>query len=167
MVLAAITGLIPGGYFLVHQGQREGRLWKIPMQITRAPKEAVNHDMVRFYNNLFLFRNSILFQEGEWSVPCIDSSHPDNTSYRTIVPLQFELPGVGGAILCANLGHYTSECHMHVPPGVREIAVFDLTHGAWLPQDGIAQPNQNGFFVLLPPRNCQIVVYHGPEQTME
>lgn len=63
---AAVIALTLPGARLIHDGEREGRLKRVPVQLNRRQDEPVNPDIAAFYNELFEQIKSSGIGKGEW-----------------------------------------------------------------------------------------------------
>jgi hypothetical protein len=62
---ALVTYLAPGLKFF-HEGQLEGRRVRLPVQLCRAPDEAVDDGIARFYRGLLEMLKSTAIRSGAW-----------------------------------------------------------------------------------------------------
>lgn len=64
---AVITYLTPGLKFF-HQGQLQGHLKRIPMQICRAPREIVDKELIEFYNRMLEVLQLKILHTDDWQL---------------------------------------------------------------------------------------------------
>ena len=77
---AIVTYLLPGLRFF-HQGQFEGRRKRISPHLVRAPHEAVDDALQRFYERLRAVLHQPAFRDGEWSLlGCVPAWDGNSTS---------------------------------------------------------------------------------------
>ncbi len=81
---AAVTIATLPGAKLFHDGQFEGRIIRVPVQLGRRPAEPLNEEIRAFYQKLIHVISERGFREGEWRL-CEQNGWPDNTSYRNLV----------------------------------------------------------------------------------
>jgi hypothetical protein len=152
LAAAAITGLVPHGIFMTHQGQMDGYKIKLPMQVNVTPSfEKSNPEIHAFYDRLLTLRRSKLWQQGKATVPsheCLDYS---------LIAQQVELEGVG-AVACTNFSGNIAQGGVEIHSD-RKVTVYDLTTGEFLPDEVIARPQDGHEFVQLSPWQTQIVFY--------
>jgi len=79
---AALICTLPGAT-LLHQGQIEGRRIKLPVQISRAPAEAENPLLKRFYRRLLREASQSIYQEGTWRMIEPRQIHSADFSHNT------------------------------------------------------------------------------------
>lgn len=79
--VAAVAILTLPGARLIHEGQCEGRMVRLPVFLCRRPTEPVDTGLSAFYACLFHETDRELFRSGEWSL-CQRSGWPDNQSFR-------------------------------------------------------------------------------------
>lgn len=153
LAAAAISGFIPNGIFMTHQGQEEGRKIKLPMQVNITPgDEEPNYGVKAFYDRLLRLRNSRLFQQGRGSIP--DHSHLD----PSIIAQQIESEYGAGAVVCTNYSNDFAQGAVPVSSNC-EVAVYNLMKDQWLPRDKIAQPYEGMQYVQPRPWETEILYY--------
>jgi hypothetical protein len=76
-VAAVVMSTLPGLRFF-HDGQFEGRLARLPVQLGILPYEPVDPDLFEFYRRLLSNVDAPVFHDGEWRLcdidPCDDTS---------------------------------------------------------------------------------------------
>jgi hypothetical protein len=78
-----VTATLPGAR-LFHEGQLEGRKVKLPVFLSRRPKECADPQILAFYQRLLHTINNPVFREGAWGL-CQCTGWPDNASYQNVV----------------------------------------------------------------------------------
>lgn len=81
LALASLT--LPGAR-LLHDGQFEGRMIKVPVFLSRRQNELENPDLKMFYRQLLKILQSDAIRNGRWSA-CEVSGWPDNLSYLNLL----------------------------------------------------------------------------------
>jgi len=81
LALASLT--LPGAR-LLHDGQLEGRMIKVPVFLSRRQNEPENPDLKMFYRQLLKILQSDAIRHGRWSVVKV-SGWPDNLSYLNLL----------------------------------------------------------------------------------
>jgi hypothetical protein len=154
--LAAAIAFIPGGYFLVHDGQERGLTKKVPMQISRYGDDRENAQVAGFYADLLAFRASRAFQEGSWKLTDVYQCGSDPTS-ANLVGHQFILQGEGGMTVVANLRQQTARGYVPISWGKR-VTVYDARLRRWLGQNEIANADNNVLYVEIPEWGVQYIL---------
>jgi hypothetical protein len=78
-----IQATLPGMRFWQH-GQWEGNRIRVPVQLRRAPEEALQEDHWKFTKQLLKEVNHPVFHEGKWEI-CETAGWPDNTSHQNLL----------------------------------------------------------------------------------
>ena len=153
---AALAALTPG-IFLFHDGQREGRRVRAPVQLGRRPKEAPDHEIEAFYDRLLAVTRRPEVREGAWSLLETREAWQGNPTWENFVAFAWTAPGERLLIVAANLGETRGQCF--VGPGVsawkaRAWAFRDLLGDESFERDG-DDLAARGLYLDVPPRACQ------------
>jgi glycosidase len=81
---AAVATSTLVGARLFHEGQFEGRKVRLPVFLSRRPKELMDPEIQTFYTKLLAAINSPVFREGQWLL-CERTGWPDNSSFENLV----------------------------------------------------------------------------------
>jgi hypothetical protein len=81
---AAVTIATLPGARLFHEGQFEGLLRKLPVQLGRREPEVVDSDLRGFYRTLMDALKAPVFHMGDWQL-CARTGWPDNHSHLNLV----------------------------------------------------------------------------------
>lgn len=81
---AAVTMATLPGAKLFHNGQFEGRRFKIPVQLGRGPDEPADLELQAFYHQLLKCIDTPSLRSGQWQL-CEASGWPDNQTCRNLV----------------------------------------------------------------------------------
>ncbi len=149
-VLGAITIATTPGYRLIHEGQMEGRRVRIPVFLSRRPKEGQHPERQAFYRTLLRIASSRLCQDGEWQIGSL-SGWEDNQTYLNLVSWtwrhQAEI-----LIVVQNYSDQPGQGTLHLPwedlPG-HQWKLVDLLKGTIYHRDGDGL-TRDGLFVDLP-----------------
>ena len=148
---AVITFLVPGLRF-VHEGEREGRRVRLPVQLRRRPAEPVDAGLSEFYDLLLTCLRRPEVRDGDWRlIECRTAWEGNSTSDRFVA---FLWSGRQGELLLAavNYGDTPGQCYVPVPlDGLRgkQVLLRDLLSTAWYERQGsdLVEP---GLYVDLP-----------------
>lgn len=111
---AIITYFSPGLRFF-HQGQLEGKKKSISPHLIRGPKESLNSELKKFYEELLSVLKEPVLHDGSWrlldGVPTW-AGYETNTSF-----LNFFWTGTTGEqiLVTVNYAPHQSECYLHLP----------------------------------------------------
>jgi glycosidase len=112
---AAVTVLTLPGAKLLHEGQLEGRLVKLPVQLGRRPLEPANGNLLGFYQRLLAAVDTPAIREGEWQL-CERSGWPDNQSCMNLVAWCWRKQEER-CVVVVNLSDARSQARVRVPWG--------------------------------------------------
>jgi glycosidase len=135
---AVITFLSPGLRFF-HQGQFEGRRKRISPHLRRAPDEAPDPDLDRFYQKLLAALRRPAARDGTWRL--LDTSPAWNGNWTSDNFLAFAWQGSGPErlLVVVNYSANQSQCYVQLPfPDLagREWWLEDLIGEAAYERDG-------------------------------
>ncbi len=85
---AIISGTIPG-LCLYHQGQFEGYILKIPIQLRRKAFEKPNKEIQQFYERLLQFTSQNIFQKAQWTLIKVSEAWEGNNSWQNLLAWQW------------------------------------------------------------------------------
>jgi glycosidase len=124
-----VTYLTPGLRFL-HQGQREGHRLRISPHLCRGPAEAVDAELVDWYDGLLGLLRDPLVREGVWSLAGCEPLAAHEPADR-VLAWTWRPAGAGGTrsrdgrlglVVVVNYGPEPARCHV--------VAAFDGLRGA-------------------------------------
>lgn len=124
---AVITFLSPGLRFF-HQGQFEGRLKRISPHLVRAPEEAVNEDLNRFYQRLLAVLRDNTVRNGVWRQLDCNAAWEGNGSCDNFLAFEWELADSQRRLVVVNYSPDPSQCYVRLPHE-------DLRNGTWRLKD--------------------------------
>jgi len=135
---AVITFLTPGLRF-IHQGQREGKRVRIPVQLQRGPVETLDSSISSFYNCLVDVLRDPAYREGHWQLLDALSAWKDNNSYEAFIAFSWSGPEDQRRLVVVNYSGQQSQCYVNLPWD-------DLRGHTWRFQDrlGTATYERNG-----------------------
>lgn len=149
---AIITFLSPGLRFF-HQGEFEGRRIRISPHLARAPQEAIDEELRRFYDELLAVLRQSTVREGVWHLcDCVPAWEGNWTSDCY---LAWSWTGEDGErrLICVNYASNQSQCHVrltHLGLASGPVRLRDLTGSACYERDG-DELNQRGLYLDVPP----------------
>ena len=111
---ALITYLTPGMRFF-HQGQREGKRVRIPVQLRRGPVETVDPDISSFYNCLADVLKDPAFCEGDWQLLDALSAWKGNDTYESFIAFAWSGPEERRRLVVVNYAGQQSQCYVNLP----------------------------------------------------
>jgi len=155
MALASLT--LPGAR-LFHEGQLHGRKVKVPVFLSRRPKEAINDELVIFYEKVLKILHFDAVCKGKWSL-CQVSGWPDNKTYRNVIAWEWHCQNES-LIIAVNLSNQSAQAL--VKPGIsylpgRTYQLYDVISGELYRRDG-EELTGPGLYIML--RNWGIHAFH-------
>jgi glycosidase len=124
---AVITFLSPGLRFF-HQGQFEGRTKRISPHLSRAPDEAADRDLGRFYERLLEVLRRSVVRNGQWQL--VESNPAWDGNWTSDCFVAFAWQGSKGErlVVAVNYAPNQSQCYLRLP-------FSDLAGRQWQLQD--------------------------------
>ena len=125
---AIITYLSPGLRFF-HQGQFEGRRKRISPHLVRAPLEATDGALQRFYEGLRAVLQHPVFRDGEWRLLECAPAWEDNWTGDCFVAWVWKGAAGDRRLVAVNYAANQSQCYVRVPLqdlGERSVRFEDL-----------------------------------------
>jgi hypothetical protein len=117
MVAATVVATLPG-LRLFHDGQLEGKLVRLPVQLGREPDEVPDVEISTFYHRLLTISNSTAFHEGTWSLLKADPAWEGNPSYQNLLSWTWNYEKKQ-KIVAVNFAPNASQGRLRLPaPGV-------------------------------------------------
>jgi len=124
---AVLTFLSPGLRFF-HQGQFEGRKKRISPHLIRAPEEAINEDLKRFYQRLLTLLQQPLVREGRWQLLEAVPAWDGNGTSDCLVAFAWHDAGGERLVVAVNYAPNPSQGYVRLP-------FADLGGRSWRLQD--------------------------------
>lgn len=110
---AAVAVLTLAGAKLLHEGQFEGWRVRLPVFLSRRPKESPDSDLQPFYKRLLTETAREVFRNGRWRL-CDRSGWPDNASHLNIVTWCWEM-GDERYLVAVNFSGTPSQAVIRMP----------------------------------------------------
>ncbi len=111
---AVITFLSPGLRFF-HHGQFEGREKRISPHLVRAPKEAVNDTLEKFYDRLLAVLRQPIVREGEWQLLECLPAWDGNSSSSSFICYVWQRPDEEMLLVVVNYSENYGQCYVRLP----------------------------------------------------
>ena len=111
---AIITYLSPGLRFF-HQGQFEGRRKRISPHLVRAPIEATDEALQRFYESLRSALQHPVFRDGEWRLLECAPAWEDNGTWDCFVAWSWKSAAGDRRLVAVNYAANQSQCYVRLP----------------------------------------------------
>ena len=125
---AIVTYLSPGLRFF-HQGQFEGRRKRISPHLVRAPLEATDEALQRFYERLRSVLRHPVFRDGEWRLLECAPAWEDNWTWDCFVAWLWKGAAGDRRLVAVNYAANQSQCYVRLPLedlGGRSVRFRDL-----------------------------------------
>jgi hypothetical protein len=149
---AIITFLSPGLRFF-HQGQFEGRKKRISPHLVRAPIEAVDPALARFYGDLRTVLAQSVVRDGQWGLLECVSGWDGNWTWDNFIAWSWEGPGGQRRLIAVNYAGNQGQCYVRLPfadLAGRAVRLKDLMSPAVYERDG-NDLLARGLYLDLPP----------------
>ena len=154
---AVITFLSPGLRFF-HQGEFEGRLKRISPHLGRAPDEAVNETLKKFYDRLLEVLRRPVVRDGKWQLLECVSAWDGNYSSDAFVAFGWQQAGGARLLVAVNYANHQSQCFVRLlfsDLGGRSWRLGDLLGEAVYERDG-NDLQSRGLFLDVPPWHAHV-----------
>ena len=135
---AVITYLSPGLRFF-HQGQLQGHRKRISPHLVRAPREAGDQRLARFYARLLAVLRVPALRDGQWQVLDCAPAWEGNWTWDCFVVFAWQGRGDERLLVTVNYAPNQSQCYVKPPFAAlagRAWRLKDLMSGAMFERDG-------------------------------
>lgn len=149
---AVITFLSPG-LRLFHQGQFEGRRRRISPHLVRAPLEAVDARLQRFYENLMAVLRQPIFRDGACTLLERVPAWEGNWTWNCFFTWSWQRADGERRLVAVNYAGNQSQCYVRIPfsdLAGRTVRVKDMMGSASFDRDGNGLISR-GHYLDLPP----------------
>jgi hypothetical protein len=157
LAAAVVISTIPGLRFF-HDGQLEGKLIHIPVQLAKEPIEDVDSDIQQFYRRLLEIINTPAFHSADWKMVDINCSWQDNESFKNLLAWRWYSPE-GLKIIVVNYSPNQSQGRIKLGITLKITEPVDyrdeLTNAEY--QGNPAEINEQGLYVDLKPWQAHIL----------
>jgi glycosidase len=124
---AVITFFSPGLRFF-HEGQFEGRKKRISPHLVRAPLEAVDPDLEKFYKRLIQVVNQPVFKHGTWRLLECMQAWEGNWTHEHFISFAWQNTGHEKILVAVNYSSARGQTYIRLP-------FLDLGDGTWVLHD--------------------------------
>ena len=107
---ALVTYTVPGMRFF-HEGQLEGRRFRVPVQLRRRPKETTQGDVQEFYQSLLRELGQPALRDGNWKLLHPRPAWEGNPTYQQVLAHRWEHPS-GSRVVTVNYGPHQAQCYV-------------------------------------------------------
>ncbi len=136
---AAVLAFLSPGLRFFHQGQLEGRRIRVPVQLCRAPVEAVDRDIEAFYESLLRCLRDPVVREGDWKlVECVQAWE-GNGSWDGFIAFGWRGAGERLLLIAVNYAANRGQCRVRLPFAEirgKQVRLQDLFSPATYEHDG-------------------------------
>ncbi len=147
---AVIMSTVPG-FALFHEGQLEGRMERVPTQLSRRPRERVAETTGRFYRQLLRAVRHDVFRSGEWSLLPVRPAWHENSTWQNYLVFWWQGKGSGARLVVVNYAPHSAQCYVELPaqhvPGVT-VEFRDQMGEATYVRDGAGLATKGMYFDL-------------------
>jgi hypothetical protein len=112
---AAVATFLSPGLRFFHQGQLEGRKKRISPHLVRAPAEAIDEALQRFYRGLLAVLRHPDVREGRWSLLDCVPAWDGNWTWNSFLAFAWESPGRAPLLVAVNYAPHQSQCYVRLP----------------------------------------------------
>ena len=128
---AAIITFFSPGFRFFHQGQFEGRKKRISPHLVRAPKESIDLEIQKFYDQLLSILKNPIFRDGKWQLLECLPAWEGNGSWDAFLVFSWQGSDGKQALVTVNYSPHSSQCFVRLPfPELADqsIRLKDLMH---------------------------------------
>ena len=111
---ALVAFLVPGMRFF-HDGQLEGHVCRVPIQLRRGPAEDTDGELADFYARLLALLGSPELRTGEWSLLEVAPAWDGNATWRQFVAFTWRGSDGGRLMVVVNYAGARGQCRVAVP----------------------------------------------------
>jgi glycosidase len=149
---AVVTFLTPGLRFF-HQGEFEGRLKRISPHLGRAPDEAVDESLRKFYSRLLTVLQLPVVHHGQWQLLDRAPAWEGNDSNDDFICFSWQDDDGSRLLVAVNYAGHSSQCYVRLAfPGLdgRQWTLRDLLGESQYQRDG-GELQSRGLYLDLGP----------------
>ena len=112
---AAVITFLSQGLRFFHQGQFEGRRKRISPHLVRAPREAVDHALRVFYDELLEVLRRQIVRDGQWQLLECAPGWDGNWTWDCFLACAWEGTNRERLVVAVNYAANQSQCHVRLP----------------------------------------------------
>jgi glycosidase len=114
-VIATVPGMV-----MLHDGQFDGRLVKLPVQLGRRPAEKPMVRTREFYRRLLSVVSSPVVRTGSWRLLTTHSAWHENHTWQNFLAFWWHKEGSGNRFVVINYAPLSGQCYVDLPPDLPE-----------------------------------------------
>jgi hypothetical protein len=151
---SAVIAMVPG-MAMFHEGQFEGRRVRLPVQLTRRPREEDHPRTRAFYSQLLAIISTPPFREGSWRLLMPRAAWHDNYTWGNFLLFWWHNPSPRGGtrLVVINYAPLSGQCYVDIPlddvPG-SSIEFHDLLSEASYVRDRHGLASKGIYFDIQP-----------------
>jgi hypothetical protein len=111
---AVVVSTIPGAV-LFHEGQFDGRTFRLPIQLVRRPEESVSEQTKHFYQRLLSTINNPVFRRGDWILLSVRPAWHENYTWQNFLVFWWQEKDNGARMVVVNYAPHSGQCYVEVP----------------------------------------------------
>ena len=156
---AATILLTLQGMRLVNEGQCDGKLVKLPVQLGREPKESSNREIRLYYDKLYEITNKEIFREGRWEPIEPDPAWEGNNTNGNLLTWLWSY-GDERLLVIVNYSNEPSQCSLKFDTKnfEEDIELNDVLNDVKYTRS-VKEINNIGLYVELQPYKSHIFTY--------
>ena len=154
---AVLTVLVPG-LVLIHDGQREGRLARLPVQLGRRPYEPINEDVAALYDRLLPIAKRPEVQKGQWRFLELRTAWDGGKTWEGMVAFLWQASPRERLLCAVNLSDESAQCFVDLSNlrwEERDWRFEDLLGTEVFEREG-ADLARQGLYLDVPGRSAQV-----------
>ncbi len=147
---ASVVAYTVPGPTLIHEGQLEGRLFRVPVQLRRRQPEQANQVLVEFYDKLLRLLKQPVIQQGVWGRIRKEEAWDHDDTYKRIVAHRWDTED-DVLLVVVNYQNQDGQAFlpMKLPGSSKMVTLRDLMSGETYVRDREEVQNK-GIYVKLP-----------------
>lgn len=111
---AAVVTFLAPGLRLIHEGQMAGNRIRIPVHLSRGPREKPNPEVAEIYSKLLPTIQSTPVKNGTWNLLDTRQAWPGNPTHENFICYLIEHP-LQTFLVVVNYASYRGQCFVRIP----------------------------------------------------
>lgn len=112
---AAVLAFLSPGLRFFHQGQLQGWMKKIPMQLCRAPMQPAHRQIELFYGHLLEILQQDILRNGEWQLLECVQAWEGNPTWESYIAFAWRGQNSQRWLVVVNYATHQSQCYLRLP----------------------------------------------------